>query len=106
MKQKYVKTSEREAEMIIREYDADQDGNLSFEEFCQMVLPATNECIRKLALSRNHSHYSYRVRGDGSFEVENSICLLLENELRFVKRREEIKKELLKREDFIKTKVF
>ena len=38
--------------------------------------------------------------------MENSICLLLENELRFVKRREEIKKELLKREDFIKAKVF
>ena len=93
--------------MIIREYDADQDGNLSFDEFCQMILPATNECMRKLALQRNHhSHYSYRIRGDGTFEVENSICLLLENELRFVKRREEIKKELLKREDFIKVKVF
>ena len=40
------------------------------------------------------------------FEVENYICLLLENELRFVKRREEIKKELLKQPDFLKSKVF
>jgi Ca2+-binding EF-hand superfamily protein len=106
MKQKYVKTNPREAEMIIREYDADQDGSLSLEEFCQIILPATNESMRKLALSRNHSKYNYRIRGDGQFEVENSICLLLENELRFVKRREEIKKELLKRDDFIKSKIF
>lgn len=65
MKQKYVRSNELEAEMIIREYDADQDGSLTFEEFCQMILPATNECMRKLAMGRQHSSYNYRIRGDG-----------------------------------------
>lgn len=92
--------------MIIREYDADLNGSLNFTEFCQLILPATNDYMRKLALYRQEYDSKYRTQSNNSFKIINTICLLLENEIRFMKRREEIKKELLKREDFIKNKIF
>jgi Ca2+-binding EF-hand superfamily protein len=33
LKDKYVRTSEGVAELVIREYDSDFDGHLSFDEF-------------------------------------------------------------------------
>jgi len=104
MKNKYIKINEADAEMIIREYDSDLDGNLNYDEFCQMALPATNPSLRQLALMRNHSYYQYR--RPQTYEIENMVCNLLDNELRLVKRREDVKRELLKRKDFIKVKAF
>ncbi len=49
LKKSYVRISDREAAQIIQEYDADEDGTLSFEEFCQIVLPSTNENLRRIA---------------------------------------------------------
>ena len=34
MKDKYLKISKQDAEMIIHEYDADGDEALNFEEYC------------------------------------------------------------------------
>lgn len=39
-------------------------------------------------------------------ELQNMIARLIEEELRLIKRRDQIKRELLKREDFVKTKAF
>lgn len=33
LRERYVRVTEAEASLIIREYDADFDGNLNFEEF-------------------------------------------------------------------------
>jgi Ca2+-binding EF-hand superfamily protein len=42
MRNNYNKLTLNEAEMIIKEYDADGDGTLSFEEFTMFALPSTN----------------------------------------------------------------
>lgn len=46
-KQFYIRVGEAEAEWLIKEYDADEDGKLDQEEFQQLVLPATNLQLRK-----------------------------------------------------------
>ena len=105
MRDRYIKLSPADAEMIIHEYDADLDGNLTFEEFCQLALPSTNQSLRDVALMRSKaSHYaSHRQL---SFEAESILSDLIENELRLVKKREFLKAELLKKKDFIKQKAF
>ena len=77
--------------------------NLTFEEFCQLALPSTNQSLRDVALMRSKaSHYaSHRQL---SFEAESILSDLIENELRLVKKREFLKAELLKKKDFIKQK--
>lgn len=45
-KQFYIRAGEQEAEWLIREYDADEDGCLDQEEFQQLILPATNMQLR------------------------------------------------------------
>ena len=71
-----------------------------------MLLPSTNPSLRQIALMRSESPSPYRRERPLSEEIANKICLQLENELRLIKRREEVKKALLKREDFIKNKAF
>ena len=42
MKQQYIKISEEDAALILKEFDSDLDGALSFEEFSQFTLPSTD----------------------------------------------------------------
>ena len=42
LKQYYIRITEAEAEEIIREFDATEDGTLNVEEFQQIVLPSAN----------------------------------------------------------------
>jgi EF-hand domain pair len=105
LKSNYLKINKEEAAAIIKEFDADMDGSMSYKEFCSFCLPATNNAIRRLCEMRKNS-YSYRK--DKPLD-QNSIKLLtrhFELELRFIKIREQIKFELLKSEDFVKAKIF
>jgi len=45
-KQFYIRAGQQEADWLIREYDADEDGMLDEEEFQQLLLPATNVKLR------------------------------------------------------------
>jgi len=47
-----LQCSEAEAALVLRQYDGDLDGRLSFAEFCNMVLPAAKNMLRKEALQR------------------------------------------------------
>jgi len=40
---------------VIAQYDENSNGKLSFAEFNQFALPATNECLRSAATSRDFS---------------------------------------------------
>ena len=42
LKERYVKISKIDAESVILEFDSDMDGNLNYEEFSTLCLPATN----------------------------------------------------------------
>jgi len=63
MKQSYCRVSKREAELVIREYDADLDGRMTFEEFKQFCLPTTNRALRELCETRRNSHYYRNDKG-------------------------------------------
>jgi len=41
-----------QAKSAVKDFDGDQKGSLSFDEFCIMVLPATNQTIRDMAKKR------------------------------------------------------
>ena len=67
-KQFYIRAGEQEAEWLIREYDADEDGKLDQEEFQQMLLPATDQQLRDHVEDRVHA-VTYR-----SDEALNDEC--------------------------------
>ena len=50
--------------------------------------------------------YAYKVERPLDNGCREMICTLLEKELRLAKKRDQIKRELLKRDDFVKSRVF
>lgn len=48
MKKQFIKISLEDAELVVKEYDADFDCSLSLEEFEQLCLPSTNQSMRRL----------------------------------------------------------
>ena len=42
MRNNYLRISEEDASLIVKEYDANFDDNLDFEEFTRLALPSTN----------------------------------------------------------------
>ena len=54
LKERYVKISNIDAESVILEFDSDMDGNLNYEEFSTLCLPATNQTLKELALLRGN----------------------------------------------------
>lgn len=70
------------------------------------MLPATSQSLRELALMRGNNQYSYNINRPISFETEHAFSQLIIHEAQFAKRREQIKKDLLKRDDFFKKKAF
>lgn len=57
MKNKYLRISEEDASLIIKEYDANFDDNLDFEEFTRLSLPSTSQALKELAINRSSSPY-------------------------------------------------
>jgi len=91
--------------LIIKEFDSDEDGNLNYNEFCQIVLPSTNYNLRRIAEGRRES-YRFRPEEPLSKEAQELLGGLLEKEIGFIKKREEIKRALLQRDDFNCRKAF
>ena len=42
--------------MVIKEFDSTMDGMLNYEEFCSLVLPATNNSLRRICQMRKDSY--------------------------------------------------
>jgi Ca2+-binding EF-hand superfamily protein len=57
MKQNFLRVSEEDATLIIKEYDANNDENLDFEEFTRLALPSTNQALKEIAINRSSSSY-------------------------------------------------
>jgi Ca2+-binding EF-hand superfamily protein len=103
MRKHYLKAGLEDAQEIIKEYS--NDGALSFEEFCQLCLPATNNSLRAVAERRADSPY-YKPSEPLSYAAESLIVRLLEKELSLQKHRNDTKRELAQSPDFIKVRAF
>lgn len=104
MKSNYLRLSVEEANLIIKEYDANQDENLDFEEFCRMFLPSTNPIMKEIAINR--SSIKERNQGALSNKVQVQLSEHIELELKLVKIKNEIKRQLLQKQDFTKANYF
>jgi len=104
MKNNFVRLSEEEAHLIVKEYDANLDENLDFEEFTRLALPSTNPALKEISVNRSNS--PYRREEPISQKLLSQMAELIDTELRFQKKRNEIKRQLLQRPDFTKQNYF
>lgn len=56
LREHYYDVTEEQVLEFIKEFDADEDSKLSFEEFLQIVLPATNPNLRHITMMRKNSY--------------------------------------------------
>ena len=102
----YIRISLSEAELLVREFDGNLDGRLSSQEFYQFCLPATSLSLRDIALNRgNLQSYSYKFASLLP-STQSQLGDLIQKELRFLRVRGELKRELMNHYDFLKSKYF
>jgi Ca2+-binding EF-hand superfamily protein len=102
----YIRISLSEAELLVREFDGNLDGRLSSQEFYQFCLPATSLSLRDIALNRgNAQSYSYKFAPLLTSTL-NQMGDLIQRELRFLRTRAELKRELMNHYDFLKSRFF
>ena len=76
--------TESECYRLVKFFDSDEDGRLSFNDFVQMILPCEDNTLRNVALDRP----SFRVgRHDGlPRDIENGMAEIFDRELDMVRR--------------------
>ena len=90
--------TDNDAYLLIRQYDSNNDGRLSFTEFKNLSLPATSSSLSALALSRPGYVVSYYERLP--YSTEAALARLFEAEIEFHRHVEAAKKDLGVRYDF------
>jgi hypothetical protein len=105
MRKNYISCDLSDAADIIREYDASNDANLQIAEFSQLVLPATNNGLRRAAEDRPRSLY-YRANDPLPYSVVSLLVRLLEKELTLQRHRNDSKRQLAMSPDFVKVRSF
>lgn len=90
LKQSFIRVSIQDADLLIREYDANQDENLDLDEFLKFVLPSTNKIQHDLALERTQR--SYHQEQPISDRIIKALVEHIEMEINFQKKRNEIKR--------------
>lgn len=99
LKDSSFSASDESIYLLIRQYSALQNGQLSFEDFSHLVLPSTNEYLASRALSR-----SYPLDLDD--KVRFSFLTLVKSELALQEELESLKVALFKSKDFSLWKAF
>ena len=94
-----------EAALLIHQYDEDNNGRLCYSEFCNLILPSTNDHLRAVAKSRE-AEYRYIKSAYLSLPVDNALAKLLAKELDYQRAIDEIKRELNGRFDFNVKRLF
>lgn len=96
-----------ELELVMKRYDKDKDGRLSFSEFSDMILPST-EAYKKLVLARKTANKGgCYARGecflrDTQAEFDRLLQLIIQTEV----RSENLRHQLAKRKNFDINKAF
>lgn len=90
--------SEGELYRLVKFFDNNEDGRLSFTEFEQILLPCEDNCLRRLAQDRR----SYRVARYENLplDIERGMTAILEAEVELLRRLDLLKRELEVRYDF------
>lgn len=100
-----IKCSLNEAARLIDQYDENGNGRLSYAEFCQLILPSTNDHLRSVVKSRE-AEYRYIKSAFLSKPVEKALATLFQKEVEYQRSIEEVRIELNGRSDFNAQKCF
>jgi Ca2+-binding EF-hand superfamily protein len=90
--------SEGELYRLVKFFDNNEDGRLSFTEFEQILLPCEDNALRRLAQDRR----SYRVARYENLplDIERAMAAIIEREVELLRRLDLLKRELEVRYDF------
>lgn len=105
LRDNFVAADLQDCKEIVSEYDADQDGSLSFAEFTQMCLPATNNSLRGVAEQRRYGAY-FSASKPLPADCVSLLVRLLEKEMGLQRHRNEARHQLSTCPDFIKVRTF
>lgn len=90
--------SENECFRLLRFFDSDEDGRLSYNDFNQMLLPCEDNCLRTITLER---HACRVARYENlPLDIERGISGIIEREIELLRRLDNLKRELEIRYDF------
>ncbi len=90
--------TEHDCYELVKFFDSDEDGKLSYGDFIQMVLPCEDQYLRKVTQDRapfRVGRWDYLPR-----DIEMELVRLIECELHLMKRLEVQKQELEYRHDY------
>lgn len=80
MNKQFLNPRTSDADDIIKEFDGSMNSMLDFDEFCNLVLPSTNQNLRHIAATRRHSPH-FRVNQPIPYEVLSLFTRLLDKEM-------------------------
>ncbi|CAG9322701.1 unnamed protein product [Blepharisma stoltei] len=87
--------TERESYLLIREWDSNSDGLLSYGDFQKWMLPSQNQNLAILASRRMGFHPN-----ELSYEIEYALMRVLEREISYLRRVENFRQDLERMPDF------
>jgi len=90
--------AEGELYQLVKFFDSDEDGRLSFQDFIQMILPCEDNQLRNITLTRpSHriGRYDFLPR-----DIEMACAVVIEKEIDLQRRLEILKRELEIRFDY------
>lgn len=84
--------SENECYRLVKFFDSDEDGRLSFADFSQMVLPCEDNCMRSIAERRP----TFRVARYENLpcDIERGVAGIIEREVELIRRLDSLKRDL------------
>jgi len=93
-----------ECELLMKEYDLDSDGKLSYKEFLKLILPVTDSKLRAMVSQRDNKYSELKK------QISKSVCYslytLIVTEIAYLKIIERMKEILLQRKGFDPFRLF
>jgi hypothetical protein len=83
MRKFYIKLQKQDVDLLIKEFDADNDGVLSFDEFKSFCLPATSPFLKRLSEMRKNSMY-YNKDECLTEKVQELLAKHIEGDIKYV----------------------
>lgn len=96
--------TEQECHRLVKFFDLDEDGRLSYNDFIHMVLPCEDNYLRNATLDR----YSFRVGRFDSLprDIECIMAEIIEKEIELQRREDSYKRDLELRYDYSNFAIF